>query len=126
MPNPTLPKEEPNEFDGMTIEQVAAFVFRDGGETALREAFRQAGEIEPNTKESLEQTATALEQRGLNAPATIMRQIAAEAPNEDDLCPYPEPGHNRDYWLHTRRLRRMAKSGESEAKLRCKARKKRH
>ena len=119
MSNPILlPEEEPTEFAGMTPEAVAAFVFKYGGEQALRQTFQMADEIEPQTCESLEQTAMALERRGLSAPATILREIASQTPGELDLCPYHEPGLNRDYWLQSRRLR--------QRRLRYKAGKKYH
>lgn len=120
MANPTLPIEEPSEFDGMPAEAVAAFVFREGGEQALRQMLQMADEAEPHNREDLEQIAKALELRGLSAPATILREIAAETKSELERCPY-KSGHNRTQWLHSRRVTRDLRSGKIEARLRRKA-----
>jgi hypothetical protein len=119
-------EDEVGEFAGLPPEMVVAFVYRSGGPGMIRSMFEMALESQPITREFIEGLAAALELRGLNPPATLLREIAAESPSEDELCPYGEDeGDNRTQWLRSRRIRRMINSGEIEKRLRRKARRNR-
>jgi hypothetical protein len=127
MPNNQIPlEEEPNPFADMPID--AAFIHKHCGEEGLRQLFEREDKLEGFSKEDLEEIAAALEQRALTAPATIIRNLAREALSryDESRCPYPEPGHNRDYWLHSNRVRRLKETGELSKMLRRQAGKKNH
>jgi hypothetical protein len=118
--NPTPPPDDDalNEFVGMAPEQVAAFVFREGGEQALRQTLQMADEPEPHNREDLEQIASALELRGLDAPAGIVRQIAADTPSGIEFNPYPKGSVNWSEWRRSWIGRQRQATGEIERSLR--------
>lgn len=120
MTNPTPPPDDDalNEFAGMSAEQVAAFVLRDGGEQALRQTLQMADDIEPQSREDLEQIARALETRGLAAPASILREIAAETPSGIEFNPYREGTTNWSEWRKSWIRRQRQATGEIERSLR--------
>lgn len=78
------------------LDALAAYLHHKYGDDALRKVFGQA--FDPNNppecaysgggpKETLEDTATELEKRGLDKPATILRDLAKDAISGIDLVP---------------------------------------
>jgi hypothetical protein len=68
-----------------TFDSLAAYLHHKYGEAALREVF---GMLVPDLpKESFDDTATELENRGLDKPAAILRELAESATSEIERVP---------------------------------------
>jgi hypothetical protein len=107
--------DEPNEFAALeSFDMIAAFLHQKYGEAMLREAFALIG----CHREQLEKAAEVLEQRGLDAVASIMREIAAEAPSGIEANPYDPDSINGRCWRWSWWQKQRQASGEIEEHLR--------
>jgi len=68
-----------------SFDALAAYLHHRYGEEALREVFTMA--VADMPKETFEDTATELENRGLEKPAAILREIAESATSEIERVP---------------------------------------
>jgi hypothetical protein len=114
-------EDEVGEFGELdTFDLLAAYLHARHGEDALREVFSLIG----CHREQLEETAEVLEQRGLDAVASIMREFAAEARSGIEANPYDPDSINGRCWAQSWLQKRWVESGEMEKSLRAqKARK---
>jgi hypothetical protein len=84
--NPVKPVEDTGEFAVFdSFDALAAYLHHRYGEAALREVFGML--VEDLPRESFEDTATELENRGLDKPAAILRELAESATSEIERVP---------------------------------------
>ena len=117
MDNPqTVDDDDAGEFAALdTFDLIAAYLHARHGEQALRETFA----LIDLHREQLEEAAEVLEQRGLDAVASIMREIAAEARSGIEDNPYDPDSINGRYWVQSWLRKRWVESGQMEKCLRA-------
>lgn len=109
--------DDAGEFAALrTLDVLAAFLHQKYGEEALRQCFSVAD----NDRESLEDAAGILADKGLDRVAEIMLDIAAQCRSEIESNPYdPDDGtRNWSEWRRSWLLHRRLKTGELERDLR--------
>ena len=108
--------EEDNEYAALgSYDALAAYLYKQGGADSVRVHFRHVGGF---ASEDFEEAIAALEHRGLDEVAQVLRDVAAEFPSGRDLNPYPPSDKNN--WFHWDRSwfnRRRMRIGEVEASL---------
>jgi hypothetical protein len=98
-----------------TLDALAAYLFKKHGADSVRTLFHQVGGF---ACEDFEEAIAALEHRGLDEVAPVMRELAAEFPSGRDLNPYhPSDKNNWFHWDRSWLNRRRRVTGEVEASL---------
>jgi len=108
-----------------SLDALAAYLHHRYGEEALREVFEALQE----TREGLEDITAELEQRGLDAPAAVLRDLAHQAISGIELVPdyVVRAGPNFvDFWQMRWLQRRKMKLGLWDKEQRAKAQQTEH
>jgi hypothetical protein len=109
--NPVEPVEDTGEFAVFdSFDALAAYLNHKYGEEALREVFEMA--VADLPRETFEDTAAELENRGLDRPAAILRELAESATSEIERVPDYVVNAGEDFvnswrirWLQNREIK---------------------